>query len=183
LYRLAHVRVALVIGVVTAIVLLLLRWIFVDDTLHRLVFALTQGGAWPDAHMPDPLTDSWLPPILVSCLPVGLVVGYPIAASAYDWAIRRGRTSFPAVAATGFLAGLGIALAFTAMLIPLMMWSAADQQYDTFSASFGVETSRNGIPTALGWWYEAAYALMFGLICATGAIVARLILGPPKGTT
>ena len=167
-------------GLLTIIVCVVLRMVLFDGPIHATVFALTQPGGWPDGYQPDIDGLIQLPVLLIACIPIGYVIGYPFAAMGLSIAIRFNVTSRSVAMIMGFLVGL---LASALSLAISTMSAGPSETLSSMTMSFGVETSNDGIRSTLGWWYEVADTLTFALICSFGTFVMHRVMTAPIQST
>lgn len=109
-------------------------------------------------------------------LPIALflsvAIGLPVWKRAESRPLRSRRDALKIGAAVG--AGIGLLFAALGFLSGLQTYLDPHASFD--SHTFGYQVTRDGLPTLLGWVFEALTMLYFTLAGAIGGLVARWVV-------
>ncbi len=164
-------------GLLTIIFCVVLRIVLFDGPIRAIVFALTQPGGWPDGYRPNIDGIVQMPALLIGAIMVGYPIGYPFATMGLSLAIRFNLISRIAAIGMGFLVGL---LASALATVIFSLGSGPSGTSSSLVMYSGVEVSKDGINSPLGWWLEAVNTVTFALICSFGTFVMHRVMTAPN---
>lgn len=119
--------------------------------------------------------------LVIGGLPIALIAGIPAGYLVVGWFNLRYDGRIWRFALGGAVAAFLLSLAGTVFYASLPRAALFDPETPTLLERWGQITNVNGVKTVFGWWVEAYLTLRFVLIGALSGLIARRIIGPPKG--